>query len=299
MFEFQAPLCFGILFAILGSLFCLILLLSLIHFERNHHFRTLIDQLITSMYWYGILWIFTLQVPTTIRYIVGPFPTFVCAVDVIYKNVFTMQVLFFFDFIILSRYIFIFHLKNPTALQEDFWKIFINIFTISFSIISQIVIFFISVKHPTVYYVCLGYYPKSIIHLKTKINPPIVFHFLFIFALFIFSSIRIKIHKNRQKEKKFMQSCINNQALENYAINVIHLFLMVMAFSSSVVASGVSIDKLEVLENYIFMYNQHHFLPMFMLGTMLILNYAQNKPLRRFLFAEFLPDLQSFLRFRF
>ena len=102
MFEFQAPLCFGILFATLGSLFCLTLLLRLIHFERNHHFRTLIDQLITSMYWYGILWIFTLQVPTTIRYIVGPFPTFVCAVDVIYRNVFTMQVLFFWILLFLA-----------------------------------------------------------------------------------------------------------------------------------------------------------------------------------------------------
>ena len=225
MFEFQAPLCFGILFAILGSLFCLILLLSLIHFERNHHFRTLIDQLITSMYWNGILWIFTLQVSTTILYILGPFPTFLCAVDVIYRNVYTMQVLFFLDFIILCRYIFIFHLKNPTALPEDFWKIFINIFSITFSIFSQIVNFSISVKHGTAYYVCLGYFPKSIINLKTKINSPIVFHFLFTISLFLFSSIQIKNHKNRQKENNLKQSCINYQALENYSLMFFTFFI--------------------------------------------------------------------------
>ena len=71
-----------------------------------------------------------------------------------------------------------------------------------------------------------------------------------------------------------------------------------MAFSSAVVADKISIDKIEVLENYIIIYIQHHVLPMSMLGTMLILNYAQNKPLRNYLFAEFLPDLKSLLRFR-
>jgi hypothetical protein len=38
---------------------------------------------------------------------------------------------------ILVRYIFLFHLKNPTALQDDFWKLFINMATLATSFIGQ------------------------------------------------------------------------------------------------------------------------------------------------------------------
>ena len=304
MFEFQTSLWVAILFSTLGSIICLALLFCIILFERNQHFRTLIDQLVTSMHWYGILWIFTVQVPTTIRYFVGPFPTFLCALDVIYKNVFNMQVLFFLDFIILCRYIFIFHLKNPTSLQEDFWKIFINLFSITFCFISQIVIFLMPGKHPNIYFVCLGHYPKNMINLPTKPNYPVVFQFLFSFAFFIFASIRFKIHRNKQNANDLVQSVsvqynqnsINFQTLENFATNVIHLFVMVMAFSSTVILNKISIDKFEVFENYALIFFQHHVLPISMFGTMMILNYAKNKPLRRFFIFEFLPDVKYALR---
>ena len=38
--------------------------------------------------------------------------------------------LMFVDFILIVRYLFTFHSKNPTAVQEDFWVLFMNMWTI-------------------------------------------------------------------------------------------------------------------------------------------------------------------------
>ena len=117
-------------------------------------------------------------------------------------------------------------------------------------------------------------------------------------------SIRFKIHRNQQNASDSIQSVsvqihqnsINFKTLENYATNVTHLFVMLLAFSSTVIINKISIDKFEVFENYSLIFYQQHVMAISMLGTMMILNYAKNKPLRRLLFVEFLPDIKYALR---
>ena len=67
MFKLQTSLCITLIVSIIGSLLCIALLFGIILFERNQHYRTLINQLVTSMYWYGILWLVTLQFPTIVK----------------------------------------------------------------------------------------------------------------------------------------------------------------------------------------------------------------------------------------
>lgn len=117
MFEDQPIKYFAIATSVLGILMTSPLLFLIISFERSNHNRTLINQLLSSMIWHGIGWNLVIQVPIIIRYLVGPFPRAICHLDIIMRNLFTMQGLFFLDSMILVRYIFIFHLKNPTALQ--------------------------------------------------------------------------------------------------------------------------------------------------------------------------------------
>ena len=95
---------------------------------------------------------------------------------------------------------------------------------------------------------------------------------------------------------QYNQNSINFQTLENFATHVTHLFVTLMAFSSTFIINKISVDKFEVFENYSLIFFQQNVLPISMLGTMMILNYAKNKPLRRFLFVEFLPDVKYALR---
>jgi hypothetical protein len=73
------------------------------------------------------------------RYIVGPSPVIVCRFNYFLKLTLTVQGLMFMNSIIISRYIFIFWLKNPAAFQDEFWSLLVNIWVVLFSFISQIV----------------------------------------------------------------------------------------------------------------------------------------------------------------
>ena len=68
---------------------------------------------------------------TIVRYLYGPFPTILCDLDYILKNVFVLKVVVFINVSLIVRYIFVFHSKNPTAYQDDFWIFYLNIWAYS------------------------------------------------------------------------------------------------------------------------------------------------------------------------
>ena len=72
-----------------------------------------------------------LQGITLARYIYGPLPTFLCQLDYLFKNILVMKLIIFFNFGVIVIYIFIFHSKNPTGYQEEFWSVFLNIWAYS------------------------------------------------------------------------------------------------------------------------------------------------------------------------
>ncbi len=117
MFENSSDKLYAVAFSALGISITTPMLFSIIWFERNNHHRTLINQLVSSIIWYAIIWNATLQFPTILRYLLGPFPPVLCYIDIIFRNSFTMQGLLYLTAIIIVRYVFLFHLKNPTALQ--------------------------------------------------------------------------------------------------------------------------------------------------------------------------------------
>ena len=58
-------------------------------------------------------------------YIYGPLRSTpaICTVHVYISITTMMQGLLLLDAIIIVKYLFIFYMKNPTAVQEDFWKV--------------------------------------------------------------------------------------------------------------------------------------------------------------------------------
>ena len=73
------------------------------------------------------------------RYIFGPTPLFLCNFNLFLKRTLTAQFMMFMDAIMISRFMFIFVLRNPSAFQDDFWSLFGNIWILSFCCIGQIV----------------------------------------------------------------------------------------------------------------------------------------------------------------
>ena len=296
MFEDKFTLYLTLTISTLGSLLNIFLISGIITFERNQHYRTLINQLFSSMFSYGIIWNIIIQIPITIRYLGPCFPDILCSLDIILRNAIFMQILFFLDAVLLCRYIFIFHLKNPTGLQEDFWKLFINMFTISFCILSQVAHFMFPGKRPNMYYVCLGEFPNKYVSSPVKPNISEMALLIFSFVFYICASIRIKIHSKLQNKQNPLfqtgavlieRACINMQVLENFVANVIYLCILLSTFIVTVSGNRLSLDEIDLFPNYLWLYATHHLVPFSMMFSIVGINYGNNLMLRTFFLKEY------------
>ena len=76
---------------------------------------------------------------------------------------FTISSLLLADSVAIIRYVMIFSLKNPAAINDHFWKVFINIWVYTFAFVTQI-IYVMSPGHWNVnFYVCSGMQPFQVL----------------------------------------------------------------------------------------------------------------------------------------
>jgi len=99
----------------------------LIHYNKG---IIALVMLISLAKWSQQVTFFVFQVLTSVRYVTVPFPVLICQLDYLMKNIGVQKGLIFVDLIIISRYFFTFHSKNPTAIQEDFWIMFLNLWAV-------------------------------------------------------------------------------------------------------------------------------------------------------------------------
>ena len=76
--------------------------------------------------WTGIVQL-TIPIVDNIRFLTWPFPASFCYVHILAKVVLKSVTLLHLDAIIITKYVLIFWLKNPGAVNDEFWCIFINI----------------------------------------------------------------------------------------------------------------------------------------------------------------------------
>ena len=83
--------------------------------------RTLMNKLFSSFCWYCLITVPIMQSMTLWRYTVGPLCRTTCILQTAFMNIVKWQCLLIVDSILLSRYVFVFWLKNPSAMDDDFW----------------------------------------------------------------------------------------------------------------------------------------------------------------------------------
>ena len=151
----------SIMFSILGSIFAIFMIYSIIWFERYglKVRKTLINRLFISADYIGIVWLSLFQQLDVLRYLYGPLPQLVCHFTDYSKFALTNQIFTTFAFIMITRYLFIFYLKNPAGFYDEFWYKFILAWIIMFSWISQIPVYLGPGKHFPNFYICAGLSP--------------------------------------------------------------------------------------------------------------------------------------------
>jgi hypothetical protein len=112
--------------------------MNLPNFLNNLNLK-FIFQLVSSLCWSHLIWISVLFFPRWIQYASGPhlFSVTYCNFQSMFGQMFLVQKLLILDAIIVFKFLFIFVLKKPTLILDDFWIVFLNIYFFGFSFVAQ------------------------------------------------------------------------------------------------------------------------------------------------------------------
>ena len=263
---------------------------GIVWYEKNRHYRTLINMLAASICIYQINWLIVAYLFAIIHLIFGPTGIFLCSLELMLINVTAMQIMFLITAIILSKYVFVFHLQNPRAIQEDFYFLFINLSTLSFSFLSQLVQMLLPGKN-VIYYICMGSFPANRIglDLPVKYNYPIYLLFLLTVIIHVLAGIKLKSARKHGKSnmpqasgnpQRAFQFLPSKKQLANLSTNVITIFV-----TMGVIFITMFMNKMKILEvtkysNIVAIYFWNWCLPQLMAYCAILVYYWRQEELR-------------------
>ena len=266
-------------------------ILGIIWFEQDNHNRTLINQLVSSLMWSFLCWMLIIQPPTIMYFAFGRLNfSELCSFHTYVRNALIMHFLFIQNAIIICRYMFIFYLKNPTAIQDDYWKIFINIWSFMFSGISQFVYYYLPGRNPIHYYICLGRYPNNSQLLAVKPNLPLAMLGLSSGLIYVFVRLRTFFFKNQHILIHNVLS--NKQTLFSYTANGAGILMIWCIFIVSSFVNRMDVRLIDVNVNllYIVFLYTPQIIALFVIPTY----YFEYKQLRSKVWLEFKDQFVKF-----
>ena len=279
---------------------------GIIDYERDQHSRTLINKLVSCISWVVIINEFTLSTGSLLLLTFGPLPSFLCYFDQVMRPTVIFQIVLLLDSILVTRYMFIFHMKNPTAAQDDFWSFFLFIWSFSAALLTHIVFVLLPGHNTALFYICLGRYPAGYDPTNKKKNIAINLLMLVSFVLHILAAVRYFYFKYQEKRQLLPQVAtpvhihichINEATLTGLLSN---FCAITMLFCSSYVAFRmVSIDHERVNEfsEFVWIYIYTLYLHILMEGLGIINFFVQNPAARGYFIRTFVhSQIGQFLR---
>ena len=295
-FQARIPMILSVIFSLLSSSIVVVFLYGIIWFERfgTDNKRTFINKLVSSQCWSLILYFAFCQTADTFVYIVGPYPELLCFFILVIKNSLKAQVLLFIDLSLFTQYFFIFWLKNPAAVNDDFWSRFSTIWTSGLTYIFYFTKYTLDSRKPLVFYTCSNTNPIEVF------SKPFSFQAHFeLFSILFCVAIKIKIRffqKSNLLFEKMSQGSISNKKtiLENISKNYLSSFrtnVIVLAIFLSFILVTMRLNKLSPIAvneypNYLYVYFFQLISPPSIGFTLVGMFYARNSFMRETLMHE-------------
>jgi len=229
-----------------------VLLYGIIWFERfgSSHNRTLMNKLVAWQCWNLIAFNLACHVLESLIYISGNLPAPVCFLNIVLKNASKTTMLLLLDSTIIVQYLLIFRIKNPAAVNDDFWSRFIGVWIAGLLHIFNFSKYFIAHRQPLNDYVCAGVLPGQDWSMPSHFGA----HFeVFTVLTIIFVKLKIHLYKTKSIESKmtkrsifmknFTLQSIDKSSLTSFSISFAGLLMF-----SSFVFMGMSLNKLPPLD---------------------------------------------------
>ncbi len=165
----------------------------------------------------------------------------------------------------MTRYIFIFWLKNPAAFHNDFWSLFISMWVVAFSWVSQVV-FDVMLGHDNYQiHICTGLSPLAIEN-ESKLSKTIftfnnVLRVLtFLINVIIFARIQAFKNKKPTKENLHQRSKFSwlvrfeNKNLFDFTSNIVTAICMLLIGVSQLQTKFVNLSEINLYPYYLYEY---------------------------------------------
>jgi hypothetical protein len=253
------------------------------------------NQMVSSIMCNALSYNLIMPLLTLIFNVISPINSpVICRMYFIVNNVISYHIIILLDSLVVIKYIFIFHLKNPTAVQDDFWKVWINLWTFVYFLLSEIVINTLPGRDNPRISICIEKIPLKHINAPYKI----VLHILIVTFLTIiinigFFSLRLK-YKNfdlkklqEYKNYKIKFSGTNKDTLFNFVTTLVTFVMFFSALIFSVIISSLHPSDLDTYPYYLMEYTIENLMPSGAILLFLTIYLYKNNQVRRTVLIEF------------
>ena len=231
-------------------------------------------------------------------YFLGPLNQHLCFFFQLFRNIIALNTLLFLNALIVTKYVLIFCLKNPAAVRDDFWHLFIGLTTVILSTVNKFSSRSLPQKYSLYYYACADldpmkdHYLKKVNSLSIEVFATLIIHLVI--------NLRIKMFKSKHIVTVVPSSSlvfgtpanppllakIESKSLSDNAPNIFIAIWCAIYVLLQRKVNGISLDEANSYPNYLFMFAYHFILPSTTHFLIASLYYIKHGPLRRTILSE-------------
>jgi hypothetical protein len=280
LFQNQPAKITAVALSSIGTFICTPILIIIIKYEKDKHYKSLINKLVYFSLYVAIIQGSVTQLLMYLLYIFGPLPELICYYDLVTRPGIVMYDILFLDAIFVLRYLFVFHSKIPTTKQEEFWCFYLNVWMISFCFISHLVFAILPGNNPNFFYICLGKIPHSHHHNVTKINLTLMCTLIFSIFAHVMVGIKYQIFVRQEKNKTaptlptqmtVTHDIINKSSMATFTTNCLSIFLVFLASAVPQKINTMDLKSFNNYPDYLWAYIFHLYLPPFILFAVVLI----------------------------
>lgn len=280
---------------------------GVIWYEQNNHYRTLINKLASSICFYIFEWFIFVNFFALGHLINGPLGSSLCTLEVMVTNINAMQGMFMVIFIAITKYMFVYHVKNPVAIQEDFFAFFINLATAFWSTLSQFTFMWLPGRDPIMYHVCMGSFPYNKIKRDqaVKWNYPVYGLLFSSLIIHIISGYWVKKAKALDGPKlpatdvcnvANIQDSMEKKLLVNYKTSTIFIGIGFVSLYSTFHLNQLKVQDVPKHHNVVFIYFWQLCLPQLLAYSLFTTYYSGSSNLRNEVWLKIKELVQTHFR---
>ena len=248
--------------------------------------------------WTCFEWFLIVQVVDVLRYTRGPFPEWICSIQLFVKNGIFIQQMLLMTATILTRYVFIFWLKNPIAFNDDFWSVFFNIWIFGFSAITEFVSSRLPGKDQIYFNICTGTDPtvganqtsdRKGFHLTVISLVMVLSHLLVALKIFLYKRKAVNDVNPNGANNFFAKT-----TLTDLTTNVVPVLASSVVIFLIWMLNTIPPMELNLYPNYLYEYFFRLISPHVFSLTLVLLHYCRHPSLTRTLIAELKNNFKCF-----